>query len=254
MLDVIDPIPLVVLLVAGVVAGFVNTLAGGGSLLTLPALMLAGLPADVANGTNRVAVVSQSIAGVLAFRRAGRLTLDDAFGLFAPTVLGALCGALVAAYLLPRAWVEPVLLGTMITMAFVMLVRPKAFEAAEGDALRVRQAPLGALGLFGAGVYGGFVQAGVGFVLLAVLGGVLRYDLVRANAVKMLGVLAFTSIALTVFVIAGQVAWIHGALLSVGTVLGSHLGVRTALDVKPRTLRLIVFVGVVAASVAALWR
>lgn len=252
MLGSLDWISALVIVVAGVVAGFVNTIAGGGSLLTLPALLLAGLPADVANGTNRVGVASQSVAGALAFRRAGKLDFDDALGLFAPTLLGSLAGSLVAAYVLPRAWVEPVLLGTMIAMALVMLLRPKAFEAVEGDTLRVKDSPLGALGLFGAGFYGGFVQAGVGFVLLTVLGGVLRYDLVRANAFKIVAVLAFTVVALPVFVIANQVAWLPGLVLAAATALGSQLGVRFALKVSSKVLRGVIFVGVVVSCVAAL--
>ncbi len=247
----LDLVSLLAIVAAGLVAGFVNTLAGGGSLLTLPALLLAGLPADVANGTNRVGVATQSIAASIAFRRAGKLDFEDGVGLLLPTLFGSLAGSFVAAYMLPRAWVEPVLLGTLLLMATIMLVRPRAFEATEGQTLRVRDSLGGALGLFGAGFYGGFVQAGVGFVLLTVMGGVLRYDLVRANAFKLVAVLAFTLVALPVFIIADQVAWAPGLLLGAATALGSHLGVRFSLKVSPRVLRTVVVVGVIVACVAA---
>ncbi|MCB9612975.1 MAG: sulfite exporter TauE/SafE family protein [Sandaracinus sp.] len=250
----LDLVSILAIVAAGVVAGFVNTLAGGGSLLTLPALLLAGLPADVANGTNRVGVAAQSVAGALAFRKAGKLDFDDWLGLFLPTILGSLTGSLVAAYVLPRSWVEPVLLGTMLTMAIVMLLRPKAFEATEGQTLKVRESPGGALGLFGAGFYGGFVQAGVGFVLLTVVGGVLRYDLVRANAFKIVAVLVFTLVALPVFILADQVSWVPGILLGVATAIGSQIGVRFALNVSPKVLRAIVVAGVVVACVAAFFK
>ncbi|HEY8427335.1 MAG TPA: sulfite exporter TauE/SafE family protein [Sandaracinaceae bacterium] len=240
------------LLAAGVAAGFINTLAGGGSLLTLPALMLLGMPANVANGTNRLAVFAQSLSGALAFQREGKLHVPAVVPIAAPTVLGAIVGAAVAAVAPPRV-LEPVLLTTMIVMAVVMLVRPKAVVAAEGEEPRSawKHAPSW-LGLFGAGLYGGFVQAGVGFVLLAVLGGLLRYDVVRANALKLVCTLLFSVPALAIFAYAGQVEWVPAAVLAVATVLGSQLGVRFAVRVKGRVIHGIVFVSVVATCVAAL--
>lgn len=242
------------LVVAGVVAGFVNTTAGGGSLLTLPVLMLLGLPADVANGTNRLSIVSQSLSGVLAFHREGKLPLQAIVPVATPVILGAIAGASVAAIAPPEV-LEPVLLGTMMAMALAMLIRPKLILAEEGETARsVWSSPPSMLGLFGAGVYGGFVQAGVGFVLLAVLGGLLRYDTTRANALKLVCTLLFTIPALVIFVAAGQVAWVPAILLAMGTVIGSQLGVRFAVKAKPKIVNAIVFTAVVATCVAALLR
>lgn len=239
---------------AGVGAGFINMIAGGGSLLTLPALMLLGLPANVANGTNRLAVVSQSLSGVLAFRRAGRLHTEAILPVAAPTVLGAIGGAAAAAVAPPEI-LEPVLLGTMILMALVLVLAPKVMMAGEDETPRApwRHAPSW-LGLFGAGVYGGFVQAGVGFVLLAVLSGVLRYDALRANALKLVCTLVFSVPALGIFVLAEQVEWIPAVLLALGTVTGSQLGVRFAVRTQPKVIRVLVSVCVVATCVAAFLR
>lgn len=240
------------LLAAGIASGFINTMAGGGSMLTLPALMLLGLPANVANGTNRLSVVAQSLSGVLAFHKAQKLHTQALLPTVVPAVLGALLGASAAA-VAPPELLEPVLLGTMIAMALVMLVRPKVVTASEGEEPRSawRHAPSW-LGLFGAGLYGGFVQAGVGFVLLAVLGGLLRYDAVRANALKLVCTLVFTLPALAIFVWADQVEWVPAGLLAVGTVLGSQLGVRFAIKANARVLHGIVVVTVIATCVAAL--
>ncbi len=247
-----DPIELGVLVLAGVVAGFVNTFAGGGSMLTLPALMLLGLPAEVANGSNRLAVVAQTLAGVRGFRRAGRLDLADAGPLVAPTMAGAALGAWVAAEVLPRSWAKPFLLGTMLTMALTMLAAPRVLSPEADRPRSLREQPWAALALFGAGAYGGFVQAGVGFVLLAVLGGLLHYDLLRANALKLTCVLMFGLVALAVFVRAGQVDWPVAILLAASTVVGAQLGVRFALRVRPRVLRYVVFGGVALSSLGAL--
>lgn len=240
----------VALVVAGVGAGFLNTMAGGGSMLTLPVLMLLGLPADVANGTNRVSVLSQAISGTLAFRKSGKLDLRSIGPVLLPTALGALGGSLLAAWV-PAWLLKPILLGVMVTMALAMLVRPKLFGAQDDAEGRPATHPAAWGGLLLAGVYGGFVQAGVGFLLLGVLGGVMRLDLLRANALKLACVAVFGAVALTVFVIADQVVWVPGVILAVATVLGSLLGVRVALKVSQNAIRWVIFAAVVATCVGA---
>ena len=246
-----DAVGLTALLGAGLVAGFINTIAGGGSMLTLPALVLVGLPVDVANGTNRIAVVLQSLAGAWRFDKAGAVEWATVRRVLSPTIAGALVGALIAAYVVPQAYLGPVLFGTMLVAALVFLLRPPvepgASDAAEPHALSP-------LGLFGAGLYGGFVQAGVGLVLLAVLTGLTRRSLVEANALKLVVVLAFTLVALGIFIVAGQVRWVHGLILSGATVAGALLGVRFALKAGSRALRFVVFGCAALACVAALFR
>lgn len=240
--------------VAGIAAGFINTVAGGGSLMTLPALMLLGLPANVANGTNRLAVVTQSVSGVIAYRRAGRLESSALGVVVLPTVLGATVGAGAAAA--APAWIlEPVLLGTMVVMAVAMLAKPALVTPDEDEVPRSwRERPSALLGLFAAGLYGGFIQAGVGFVLLGVLAGLFRYDLVRANALKLVCTALFGAVALAIFVLADQVAWIPAVVLAASTVVGSQLGVRFAVRASPRVLRVIVLVTVLVSVVAILLR
>ncbi|MCC6877301.1 MAG: sulfite exporter TauE/SafE family protein [Sandaracinaceae bacterium] len=241
-----------VVLIAGAVAGFVNTVAGGGSLLTLPALMLAGLPAPVANGTNRLAIVAQSISGTVAFHRQGMLPTKAIVPIVLPTVAGAIGGAALATQ--SPAWLlEPILIATMIGMAILMVIKPGVLpERREDEAPRSPWSPAGLAGLVLAGAYGGFVQAGVGFVLLAVLGGLLRYDAVRGNALKVVCTLVFTLPALAIFAYAGQIRWEHAVILAIGNALGSQLGVRFAVRVPAKVLRAFVVVSVVAMGGAAL--
>ncbi|MEX2335606.1 MAG: sulfite exporter TauE/SafE family protein, partial [Pseudohongiella sp.] len=106
-------------------------------------------------------------------------------------------------------------------------------------------------GLFFAGIYGGFVQAGVGFILLAALAGGLRYDLERANALKMVCTLAFTSISLLIFIWFDLVEWVPGLILAVGTMLGSYFSVRFAISVQQNTIKWFLFVMTLVSCVAA---
>jgi len=237
---------------SGIAAGFLNTIAGGGSMFTLPVLMLLGMPANDANGTNRLSVIGTSLSGMSGFHRGGALDVRAIAPVIAPTVLGSFAGAVVAA-IVPPATLKYVLLGTMLAVATLMAIRPNVVTAPEGSEPQWSEKRVaGFFGLFGAGVYGGFIQAGVGFVLLSVLGGVLRYDLVRANALKLVCTLVFGAVALGVFVVAGQVVWIPAVVLTVFTIIGAQLAVRFALRTHHEVLRWVVFVAVVATCVGAM--
>lgn len=232
---------MLLLVAAGFFAGFINTIAGGGSMLTLPALMIFGMPADIANGTNRVGIFLQSVAGARGFHKNGKLAPSTIVPTLVPTLIGSLLGSLLASYL-PVSWLKPALLGTMLAMAALMLVKPSAVAPPEGtQAYSLKERPLAVLGLFIAGFYGGFVQAGVGFILIAALAGGLRYDLVRANALKMAITAALTLIALCVFLARGQVLWIPGLILAVGTVIGAMVSVQFAIKVPQAVLKWVLF-------------
>ena len=244
---------IILLFVTGVVAGVINVLAGGGSNLTLPALMVMGMPADVANGTNRVGVVLQSIVALRGFKKHDKLPTDDIGPILIPTLVGGLIGAILASYA-PVHLLKPLLLTVMVLMTVIMLLRPSVIIVPEGTLpLKVKNTPKAWFGLFFAGLYGGFVQAGVGFVLIAALAGSLRYDIVRTNALKVVCALAFTSLALFIFVIRDQVQWLPGLLLACGTMLGAHIGVKFAVVAKPTTLKWFLLVMTLIASAAALY-
>lgn len=242
----------IVLLVAtGLLAGVINVFAGGGSNLTIPALMVMGLPADVANATNRVGVFLQSLVGSASFSQHKKLDFVDLPGVLPPSLLGGGIGAVLAA-ILPVAVLKPLLLLTLLSISLLTLVRPDTLAPLPGTRpLRVAESRGGFLSLFLAGVYGGFVQAGVGFVLIAALVGILRYDLVRGNALKLVIIGAFSAIALVVFIVAGLIRWLPGLILSLGTVAGAAVGVRLAVQIRPLVLKRIVFAMTCCACLAA---
>ena len=237
-----------VLVGAGFLAGFVNTLAGSGSLITLPALIFAGLPANVANGTNRVAVVLQNIVGVSEFRRSGMLDARGAVLLAIPSVAGAIIGANIAVGL-DEVMMRRVIGGVMVAMLAVLLLRPRRWL--QGKVKHIEEFPgwKALMVFFVIGIYGGFIQAGVGIFLLAGLVLGMGYDLVRANAVKLTIVLLFTIVALVIFVSNGQVNWMAGLVLAVGNMLGAWAGTRVAVEKgAPWVHRLLIAVVAVSAA------
>lgn len=243
----IDPAHAAILVVAGIASGWVNTIAGAGGVIAVPALLLWGLPATIANGTLRVAIVAQNIVGGTGFIRARKLPAKGVVATTVPALIGALGGSLVATRLDPRAIEILLLVAFGLTIASV--IRAPAARADHPPRLGIAAIA----GLVIAGFYGGLVQTGVGLVLLAVLTTGIGHDLVTANALKVIVTLAFNVVALTVFAIAGQVDWLPGALLAVGSMLGAWLGVRFAVRTSHGTIRLVVIaITVVAAAVVIL--
>ena len=234
----------------GFIAGGINTVAGGGSNLTLPALMILGLPADIANGTNRISIALQCMVGLAGFDKHDSLDRQAVGPILIPTIIGGACGAVIAA-ITPNLYLKPVLLGTVLVMALVILVKPSVMAPPPGTTNLSPKDSRGAWwALFAAGVYGGFVQAGVGFILLAALSGGLRYDLLRANALKTACALAFTTIALLVFIAFDQVSWVPGLILAVGSMTGAHLAVKIAVRASQNSIKWFLFLMTLVAVVA----
>ena len=240
------------LLAAGLVCGFVNTIAGGGSMFTVPALLFMGMPADIANATNRVGVLLGSLVGVQEFHSNKYLDTHAIFPVLIPTLIGALTGALLASYL-PVWLLEPFLLTAMISMALAIIFFPSMIIPPDGTTpYELKEHSLVIFGLFATGFYGGFVQAGVGFILIFVLAGGLRYDLLRTNALKMLCTGAFCFVALVVFTLRNQVLWIPGLILAAGTVSGTIISVKFALNVSNKTLKWFTLVMAILVCLGAL--
>ncbi|MBL9023156.1 MAG: sulfite exporter TauE/SafE family protein [Myxococcales bacterium] len=237
----------------GLVAGFVNTAAGAGSLLSLRALMLVGLPADLANGTNRVPVLAQSFVAAHGFAKHRPIVVPELLKAAIPASLGALAGSLAATFT-PERLMRYLLIGVLLGVAFVGLwgaFRKRGAADAEAKALEL--GPATTAWLFLSGLYGGFLQAGVGLILLFALGSVARLGLVHANALKVTTVAIFSVVAALVFVLRGQVAWPHALAMSAGSVLGARLGVAYAVGYA-KQLQVFVVIVDVAACAWLVWR
>ncbi len=212
---------------AGFLAGFINTLAGSGSLISLPMLIFVGLPATVANGTNRVAILLQNVVAVRGYRAHGMLDGQLALRLALPTTLGAILGARVAVDL-PEIAMRRAIGVVMMAMLFVLLVNPKRWILGHPEHAPVRLGWKNGALFFFIGVYGGFIQAGVGLFLLAGLVLAAGLDIVRANAIKVFIVLFYTVPTLFVFLLHRQVSWSWGLLLAAGNMSGAWVGTRFA--------------------------
>jgi uncharacterized membrane protein YfcA len=229
-----------ILLAGGLAAGVVNTLAGGGSLISVPLLVLVGLPGSVANGTNRIGVFVQSLTAALRFRAHGVSELEGAARVAIPICLGSLAGAYTIARLDDATFEK--LFGLVMLIDLVPMLRrargaprpPRAWPRGIGFAV-----------FFAIGLYGGAIQAGVGLLMVGALAHT-GYDLVRANSVKVAVNVVLTAFAIPIFVAAGQVAWLHAGALALGFSAGGVLGARLAVRGGERIIRPAMVVAVLA--------
>ncbi|PLX85779.1 MAG: integrase [Desulfuromonas sp.] len=244
-------IQIVLLVGVGVVAGILNVLAGGGSLLTLPVLIFMGLPASVANGTNRIAVLCQNVVAVSSFKSKGVFPARLALLCSVPALLGSILGAQLAVDISDQLFRQ--LLGAiMIGVLILMAIDPsKRFRFHEQHMTPLRTAAL-VIGFFCIGIYGGFIQAGVGLIMIPALL-LMGLDLVRINAVKVFVILFFTVTALAVFIWHGQIDWTLGIALALGNSLGGWIGTHLAVKKGHDWIRKVVFAVVTLFAVKLIW-
>ena len=241
-----------VLALAAAVAGALNVVAGGGSFLVLPVMIFLGLPATVANGTNRIGILAQNATAVWGFHQ-HRLIEG---GWIAVAVVPALAGAALgtwAAIVIEDAAFRRALAFIMVAVSLWTLWDPLAHRRPQERAgLQGRLGRIWSVLLFFAiGVYGGFVQAGIGFLLLAATT-LQGLDLVRGNALKVLIVLVFTPLTLVLFALSGKVDWGMGLALAAGYGAGGLAGVRLTVRKGHAWLKRVVTVTVIVFAIL-LW-
>lgn len=247
-----QPVQLALLAAVGIVSGFINTLAGGGSFLTIPLLIFMGLPPTVANGTNRLAIFLQCLFAAGRFHRYGVFPARFALIVSIPAVGGGIVGALLATAMADetfRKWLAIL----MVVMTLISLYRPGGASGAREVSFSPARwaAVLGTF--FLAGLYGGFIQAGVGFLLLGCMS-LTGYDLVAGNAVKVFVVMLFTLFALAVFIAAGKVQVLPGLALGAGSVIGALVGAKTTVTKGNRFIQVFVTVTILFFAAALLLR
>ncbi|MDZ7361828.1 MAG: TSUP family transporter [candidate division KSB1 bacterium] len=245
------PAQLVILFGVGALTGFINILAGGGSLLALPILIFLGLPAATANGTNRIAILIQNIAAAAGFHQLNVLPWRLSLLASIPAIAGAIVGANLAIDI-PDALFKQILAGIMIAVLISISFDPSKRLRTNSKPLAGARVVLFLIGYFGIGLFGGFIQAGVGFLIISLMM-LCGFDLVKTNAVKVLVTLIFTVAALIVFILHGEVNYLLGISLGLGSAAGGWLGTRFAVKKGHDWIRAFVVVMGVIFAVKLLW-
>ena len=218
------------LVLLGFASGFINMFAGGGSMLVVPFLIFLGLPPHVANATNRVAILLQNIVSTATFRQKKILNFKTDYPLLLPTTLGSILGAFTAVDI-QAAVLQKMIGGLLVVMFFMILLDPH-------PGVRF-------LIFLGIGFYGGFIQIGVGFFMLGGLVLGCGYDLLKANALKVLLILIYTFGALVIFIWYDLVDWRTGLILACGNMAGAWIGTRLSVKWGAKYIRYILLIALI---------
>ena len=224
---------ILILLFCGLLSGAINTLAGGGSLITLPMMIFLGLPPTIANGTNRVQLIFQNIFAVYGFKTKGISNFKFSSYLSISALLGSIIGAYIAIDFNENDF-KKLLSIIMILVMFSILLKNKR-ETLEIN--KIKNKWLSILIFFFIGIYGGFIHAGVGFLMILTLSKINYLKIAHSNSIKVFVVLIFSIAAFLIFLYEGKVNWIYGINIGIGSALGGFFASRWSYNKSDKKFR-----------------
>ena len=236
-----DLIPILILIGVGSIAGFINVNAGGGSSLTLPTLLFLGLDAAVANGTNRIAILIQNVSAIYSFKRENYRQFRTSLKLSALTLPGSIAGAVLAVEVSNELF-ETILGAIMIGIIITMIIPRKSIQY--DDLFDGKVSLKVYIAMFGIGFYGGFIQVGVGFLLMAALHYLMKLNLVYVNMHKVFIVLVYTVPALLVFILTNNIHWLYGFSLAAGNAVGGWWGAKMSVRKGEKFIKIVLILAV----------
>ena len=235
----------------GLAAGFLNVVAGGGSLISLPILIFLGLPAGVANATNRIALFFQNIFAVAGFRSKGVSPFPYGMYLAVSAFVGAIVGALISVELDDKLF-NRIIAIVMVMVIFLTVFSPNKSNDSGEERMGFKHKLIGTIVFFFVGIYGGFIQAGVGFLIMAALTNINHISLVKTNAIKVFVVLVYTLSALGIFIWKGMINWEYGITLAVGNSTGAWIASRWSVKAGDIWIKRFLIVAVIGLAIK-LW-
>ena len=242
---------LILLVIIGFITGIINIMAGGGSLLTLPMLIFLGLPPSVANGTNRVAILIQNIFSTAGFRSKGITTFPYSIYFGISAMFGAIIGAQIAVDINGEVFNKILAIVMLFVVVFLVFNRKTKMEDYV-ERITGKHLWISIIVFFFIGIYGGFIQAGTGFLMLLALSGINQFSLVKSNAIKVIVALIYTTSALMIFIVNDQVNWKYGLILAIGNASGGWLASRWSVKKGDGIVKIFLIVMVIIMAIK-LW-
>jgi uncharacterized membrane protein YfcA len=242
-------IQLVLVACVGVAAGFLNIVAGGGSLLTLPIMNFIGIDLGIANATNRVAIFLQDFTAMLFYSKRGEIEWRGVMSYILPVVAGALVGTLSAIYISPHAF-RIITAVAISLMGLLLIAKPEMWDEPTGEPMSFAGRTAA---LFAVGVYGGFLQAGVGFLIIWTIVGGCKMDIKHANILKVILIAVYSVLSIVLFALHGMIYWTAAAALAAGTVAGGNIGARFNLNGDKKHVRYVLTAAVLICAAKILY-
>ena len=230
----------IILLICGVIAGFINTVAGGGSLLTLPILIFMGLPSNIANGTNRIAIFMQNIFSISGYKSRGVSDFKYSSWLSVSALIGSIIGAKIAINI-DEDMFNKILSVVIIIVVLTIIYNKKTFNI-NSENISIEKKIISVIMFFFIGIYGGFIHAGVGFLILSILSNYNGIQLSKANSIKVFVVFVYTFFALIVFIMENKINWILGINLGIGNSIGGWIASRWSYNKSDKIIKIFIII------------
>ena len=230
----------IILLICGVIAGFINTVAGGGSLLTLPILIFMGLPSNIANGTNRLAIFMQNIFSISGYKSRGVSDFKYSSWLSVSALIGSIIGAKIAININEDMF-NKILSVVIIIVVLSIIYNKKPFNI-NSENISIEKKIISVIMFFFIGIYGGFIHAGVGFLILSILSNYNGIQLSKANSIKVFVVFVYTFFALIVFIMENKINWILGINLGIGNSIGGWIASRWSYNKPDKIIKIFIII------------
>ena len=231
---------IIILLFCGIIAGFINTVAGGGSLLTLPILIFMGLPSNIANGTNRIAIFMQNIFSISGYKSRGISDFKYSSWLSVSALIGSIIGAKIAININEDMF-NKILSIVIIIVVLTIIYNKKTFNI-NSENISIEKKIISVIMFFFIGIYGGFIHAGVGFLILSILSNYNGIQLSKANSIKVFVVFVYTFFALIVFIMENKINWILGINLGIGNSIGGWVASRWSYNKPDKIIKIFIII------------
>jgi len=231
---------IIILFLCGIIAGFINTIAGGGSLLTLPILIFMGLPSNIANGTNRIAIFMQNIFSISGYKSRGVSDFKYSSWLSVSALIGSIIGAKIAININEDMF-NKILSVVIIIVVLTIIYNKKPFNI-NSENISIEKKIISVIMFFFIGIYGGFIHAGVGFLILSILSNYNGIQLSKANSIKVFVVFVYTFFALIVFIMENKINWILGINLGIGNSIGGWIASRWSYNKPDKIIKIFIII------------
>jgi uncharacterized membrane protein YfcA len=237
---------IVILILSGIIVGFINTLSAGGTTITIALYLALGLPPQTTNAVNRVGVIIQNLFATSVFAKKKMIDFKRIIPYAIPTMIGAFLGSLMAVKINEKVF-SYCLGAILLVMIFFVFHKKKQKEIKEKKVSKTKYF-LQSLAFLGAGFYGGFIQVGTGFLLISAISMLLGYDLIRTNANKVFIMFLYSLVALSVFVFRGGIDmkyWCYGLIHAVGNIIGSYIAAKYAVKKGENFVKIVILIVII---------
>jgi uncharacterized membrane protein YfcA len=245
-----DFVQAILIVITGFCAAFLNTVGGGGSLFSVPILTFLGIPITMANATSRVALLFQNAFAVGGFKSKGvELPWPYSLYLGISSLIGGFIGSLLASQVSDKIF-NDIFVAVMLLAVIMIVFDP--FKNKTEEKLSKKHQWIGTILFFFIGIFGGFAQAGIGFMVIAVLNGVNHFNLVKSNYIKVFTAIIYTGISVVVFALEDKILWHVGLILAIGHALGGWVASRWSVGAGDAWIKRIMIASIIGMAIK-LW-